>query len=90
MNKMQLVDLLATQIQTTKTQSELMLDAVLDIIKKAVAGGEEVKIVGFGTFERQQRQPRKGRNPQTGKTVDIPAAQVPRFRPGKEFKDLVK
>lgn len=72
----------------TKVQSELVLDAALEIIAKSVARGEDVKIVGFGTFSRGTRKARKGRNPKTGTQIIIPAAKVPKFKPGKEFRDL--
>lgn len=73
----------------TKTQSEAFLDATLEIIQKAVARGDEVKLVGFGTFSRLNRKSRNGRNPKTGAPVVIPGSKVPRFRPGKDFKDLL-
>lgn len=72
----------------TKVQSEQVLDAALEVISKAVAKGEEVKLVGFGTFSRAARKPRNGRNPKTGTTLVIPAAKVPKFKPGKDFREL--
>ena len=62
----------------------------LELIQKAVARGSDVKLVGFGTFERAQRKARNARNPQTGSALKVPATKVPKFRPGKEFKDLVR
>jgi DNA-binding protein HU-beta len=62
----------------------------LDHIKKAVKKGDDVKLVGFGTFTKAKRKARTGRNPQTGKAIKIPAAWVPKFRPGAEFKTLLK
>jgi DNA-binding protein HU-beta len=73
----------------TKTEAELFLDSTLEIISSTISRGDEVKLVGFGTFARTKRKARMGRNPQTGKEVKIAAAFVPKFRPGKEFKDLV-
>lgn len=90
MNKAQLVEAIAKKTQTTKVQSEAFLDAALEIIQSAVAKGDEVKIVGFGSFSVANRKPKKGRNPKTGEVVDIPNSQVPRFKPGKDFKDLFK
>lgn len=90
MNKSQLVELIAKKTKFTKTDSEIILDATLEAIRKSVSKGNDVKLVGFGTFERAQRKSRTGRNPQTGKSLEIPAAKVPRFRPGKEFKDMVR
>lgn len=88
MNKAELVEKVAKKTSMTKVQSELVLDAALEIIAKTVASGEDVKIVGFGTFSRGTRKARTGRNPKTGTQIVIPAAKVPRFKPGKEFRDL--
>lgn len=90
MNKAQLVEKVAELTQTTKQQSEAILDATLEIIQKAVSKGDEVKLVGFGSFSRTHRKARAGRNPKTGASVQIPGSRVPRFKPGKEFKDQVK
>lgn len=89
MNKAQLIEKLANKTSLTKVQSEIFLDAALEIIQKAVAKGDEVKLVGFGTFSSLERKSRKGRNPKTGAPVEIPGAQVPRFKPGKDFKALL-
>lgn len=88
MNKAQLVEKLSQKTQMTKAQTEAMIDATVDIIQKTVAKGEEVKLVGFGTFSRLSRKSRRGRNPKTGEIVEIPGCRVPRFKPGKEFKNL--
>jgi DNA-binding protein HU-beta len=87
MNKAQLVEKIASKINTPKSQAEAFLDAALEVIQKTVSKGEEVKIVGFGSFTRTARKSRKGRNPKTGAPVEIPGVKVPRFKPGKEFKD---
>jgi DNA-binding protein HU-beta len=89
MNKAQLIEKVAEKTGLTKTQSEEFLDATLQIIQKSVAKGDEVKLVGFGTFSRMNRKSRNGRNPKTGAPVVIPGAKVPRFKPGKDFKDLL-
>ena len=89
MNKAQLIEKLAEKTNLTKTQAEAFLDATLEIIQKSVARGDEVKLVGFGTFSRLSRKQRNGRNPKTGAPVIIPGAKVPRFKPGKDFKDLL-
>jgi len=90
MNKTQLVDALAQQTQLTKTSVEDVVNAALDLIKKSVKKGEDVTLVGFGTFTKSKRKARSGRNPQTGKEIKIQAMTVPRFRAGKEFKDAVR
>jgi DNA-binding protein HU-beta len=89
MNKSQLVERLAEKTNTTKSHSEAVLDAAIEIIQKAVSKGEEVKLVGFGTFTRINRKSRTARNPKTGEPVKIPGTTVPRFKPGKEFKEIV-
>jgi DNA-binding protein HU-beta len=89
MNKAQLVERLASATKLTKVQSENVLDAALEIIQDAVSMGEGVKLVGFGTFSLSDRKARTGRNPQTGQTFNLPATKVPRFRPGKEFRQFV-
>jgi DNA-binding protein HU-beta len=90
MNKTQLVDLIAKQTSLTKTSVEEVLNASIDVIKKSVKKGEDVTLVGFGTFTKSKRKERAGRNPQTGKEIKIPAMTVPRFRAGKEFKDSLR
>ncbi|MCB0377384.1 MAG: HU family DNA-binding protein [Bdellovibrionales bacterium] len=90
MNKAELIERVAKDTESTKAHTERMLDATLDIIRKTVKKGDEVKLVGFGTFTKQKRKARKGRNPQTGKEIKIPAAWYPKFRPGSEFKTMLK
>ena len=89
MNKAELVLRLSNKTNLSKVQTELFLDAAIEIIQRAVSKGEEVKLVGFGTFSRQNRKSRTGRNPKTGQSLEIPGGRVPRFKPGKDFKDLV-
>lgn len=89
MNKAQLVEKIATSANLSKTQAELVLNHALENICSAVKRGDEVKIVGFGTFCKQKRKARVGRNPQNGKSLKIPAAWYPKFRPGTDFKDLL-
>ncbi len=90
MNKAQLIEKLATDAKVSKTQAENILDCTLENIKKAVKKGDDVKLVGFGTFTKAKRKARIGRNPQTGKAIKIPAAWAPKFRAGAEFKAMVK
>ena len=88
MNKAELVEKVAKKTLLTKVQSEQVLDAALDVISRAVAKGDDVKLVGFGTFSRSVRKSRAGRNPKTGTKLVIPAAKVPKFKAGKDFRDL--
>lgn len=89
MNKAQLIELVAENTKTTKSKSEQILDATLKAIQEALSKGDDVKLVGFGTFSRTTRKSREGRNPKTGATVKIPSAHVPRFKPGKDLKDAL-
>ena len=90
MNKAQLIEKVAAETNITKAQTERLLDVALDTIRKAVKKGDDVKLVGFGTFTKAKRKARTGRNPQTGKAIKIPAAWYPKFRPGAEFKQFVR
>lgn len=90
MNKTMLIEAIANDCKMTKAQAERMLDSTLECIKKSVKKGDDVKLVGFGTFTKAKRKARMGRNPQTGKAIKIPAAWAPKFRAGAEFKDLVR
>lgn len=88
MNKADLVERVSKKTLLTKAQSEQVIDAALEVIAKAVSKGDEVKLVGFGTFSRVLRKSRAGRNPKTGTKLVIPSAKVPKFKPGKDFRDL--
>jgi DNA-binding protein HU-beta len=89
MNKGELVDAIAQKAEVTKKDADVLLSVLLDSIMEAVAAGDKVTLVGFGSFEPRQRAAREGRNPQTGETLQIAAATVPAFSAGKQFKDLV-
>ena len=90
MNKSELIELVAKKAKMPKSQSESVLNATLEVIQAAVSKGEEVKLVGFGTFDKSLRKSRNGRNPKTGTTLVSPETEVPRFRPGKDFKEKLK
>lgn len=90
MNKAELIENVATSTKMSKTDTAEVLNAAFAAIKKSVKKGEDVTLVGFGTFTRSKRKARLGRNPQTGKEIKIPAMTVPRFRPGREFKEYVR
>lgn len=89
MNKAQLIEIVAEKTKATKTQTEQILDATLKAIQETLKKGDEVKLVGFGTFSKSARKSRQGRNPKTGETVKIPSSYVPRFKPGKDLKDAL-
>jgi DNA-binding protein HU-beta len=90
MNKAQLVEHVAKSTSLTKTDVEAVLNSSFEMIKKSVKKGDDVTLVGFGTFTKSKRKARAGRNPQTGKEIRIPAMTVPKFRAGKEFKDSLR
>ena len=90
MNKQDLIALVAEKADLSKKDSEAAVTAVVDGITEALAKGEKVQLVGFGTFEVRQRQAREGRNPSTGEAIKIAAQKVPAFKAGKALKDRVK
>ncbi|ASS75181.1 DNA-binding protein [Tumebacillus algifaecis] len=90
MNKTDLVNLVAEKADLSKKDAAVAVDAVFDGIVEALATGDKVQLIGFGNFEVRERSARKGRNPQTGEEIDIAAAKVPAFKPGKQFKDSIK
>lgn len=90
MNKAQLIEAVVKNTKLTKVDTESVLNTVLETIKKSVKKGDDVTLIGFGTFTKTKRKARTGRNPQTGKEIKIPATTVPKFRPGREFKDTVR
>lgn len=90
MNKAQLIERIAEEAKVSKAQAENILDCAVENIKKAVKKGDDVKLVGFGTFTKAKRKARMGRNPQTGKAIKIPSSFAPKFRAGAEFKSMVK
>ena len=90
MNKTELVEAVAKKMGTTKKEAEAAVSAFTETVKEALAEGKKVQLVGFGNFEVRERAARKGRNPQTGEELDIPATKVPALKPGKGFKEVVK
>ena len=87
MNKTELIEAIATRSNTTKAQTTSMLNELLDVIQENMASGNDVQLVGFGTFSVTERAGREGRNPATGKAITIPAKKVVRFKPGKTLSD---
>lgn len=89
MNKKELVGAIADRASVSKKVSNSVLDAMLDVIMEAISEGEDVVLVGFGTFRTTQRKERAGRNPRTGESITIPETVVPGFSAGKNFKEMV-
>jgi len=88
-NKSGLVAKVAEKAGITKKDAEKSVNAVLESISETLASGEEVQLVGFGTFKVRERAERKGRNLQTGEEITIAATKVPVFRAGKSLKEAV-
>ncbi len=90
MNKAELIQEVSVRAGVKTKEAEALLDALVATVESTLAEGEKVAITGFGTFAVSERAARKGRNPQTGQEIDIPACKVPRFTPGKAFKEAVR
>ncbi len=89
MNKSELIDAVAASADISKAAAGRAIDAVVESVTDALKKGEQVTLIGFGTFSVKERSARTGRNPQTGATIDIAAAKVPSFKAGKALKDAV-
>jgi DNA-binding protein HU-beta len=89
MNKGELVDVIAGKANVTKREADTILSTAIDTIVEAVKDGDKVTLVGFGSFEKRERQQREGRNPKTGESMTIAATTVPAFSAGKAFKETV-
>lgn len=89
-NKQDLINAVAEKTGFSKKESTTVLNTILNEIESILVSGDKLQLIGFGNFEVRQRSARKGRNPQTGEEITIPASKVPAFKPGKELKDTVK
>ena len=89
MNKAELVDAVASAANLSKADAGRAVDAVVNSITSALKKGQQVSVVGFGTFSVKHRSARSGRNPRTGETIKIDASNVPGFKAGKALKDAV-
>ena len=89
MNKTDLIAITAQSAGLTKKDTERVLNAAIDAITASLCNGEKVQISGFGTFEIKSREARVGRNPHTREAIEIPATDVPVFKPSKALKDTV-
>lgn len=89
MNKAELIASVADKTGLTKKDSERAVNAVMASIEGALAEGKRVSLVGFGSFEVRDRKARQGRNPRTGEAIQVPAAKVPAFKPGKALRESV-
>ncbi|CDC39774.1 MAG TPA: HU family DNA-binding protein [Lachnospiraceae bacterium] len=87
MNKTELVAAIAEKTELSKKDAEKALKAFTDVVAEELKKGEKIQLVGFGTFEVAERPARTGRNPMTGKTIEIAASKSPKFKAGKALKD---
>ena len=90
MNKSELIAAVAAKADLSKKDAEAAVKAVIDSVSEALADGDKVALVGFGTFEVKSRAARTGKNPRTGEAIEIPAAKVPSFKAGAALKNAVK
>ena len=90
MNKTELVAAVAAQAELSKKDAEAAVNAVFDSVKDALAEGDKVSLIGFGTFSVKTRAARTGLNPRTKETIEIPESKVPAFKAGSALKDAVK
>ena len=89
MNKNDLVAAVAEKTTIAKAEAEKIIDATLEVVTTTLKNGDEVRLVGFGTFVVTKRKAGIGRNPRTGEEIKIPASKQPKFRAGKQLKDAV-
>lgn len=90
MNKAEFIEKVAEKAMMSKKEAAIAVDATFKIIAEALASGDSVRLIGFGTFETRERKARMGRNPQKpGEMVEIPASKAPSFKAGKALKDAI-
>ena len=89
MNRMELVAAIAEKSELSKKDAEKALKAFTDVVAEELKKGEQIQLVGFGTFKVSERSAREGRNPQTGETMQIKASKSPKFTAGKALKDAL-
>jgi DNA-binding protein HU-beta len=90
MTKENLIQVIIKKTGFSKRQSSEVLNVILEEISKTLSKGEKIVLTGFGTFEVRQRAAREGRNPKTGEKIQIPAAKILKFKPGRTLKEAVK
>ncbi len=89
MNKTEFVDAVAEKADVQKSDAAKIVDSLVDVIGDTLAKGDQITLIGFGTFLVSKREARKGRNPRTGEEIQIAASNVPRFKPGKALKESI-
>ncbi|MFN4853294.1 MAG: HU family DNA-binding protein [Bacteroidota bacterium] len=89
MNKQELIDAISASAELTKADAKKALDAFIESVAASLKKGDRISLVGFGSFSISDRKAREGRNPQSGKTIKIPAKQVVKFKAGAELAEMV-
>jgi DNA-binding protein HU-beta len=89
MNRVELISSIANATELKKTDVDKMLGAFVEVVEAALANGDDVRLIGFGTFFTVHREASEGRNMRTGEPMHIPARDLPKFKPGKQLKDAV-
>lgn len=89
MNKNELIAEVAEETELTKAKAAEVIDAFIGVVSKTLSKGEEIRLVGFGTFAVVHRKATEGRNPRTGAVIKIAASNKPKFKPGKALTDMV-
>ncbi len=90
MTKVELIDKVAEGLGLPKREIEKMLDKLISTIQNALKDGKKVSVAGLGTFVVKEKKARLARNPKTGESVQVPAKRAPKFRPGKELKEIIQ
>ena len=89
MTKADLIEEVAQAGRLTRREAEVVVETVFESMSQALARGEKIELRGFGSFRVQERSARRARNPKTGEEVEVPARRVPRFRPGRDMRELL-
>lgn len=90
MNKAELIDAVSAKSGLTKADTDRAIKALIDTVSETLAKGDQIALVGFGTFLVRERQARSGRNQRTGETISIESAKIPAFKAGKALKDAIQ
>lgn len=90
MTKQKLIDEVYKRLDITKKNAEQAINAVVESIEEALQSGEDVRLIGFGTFSTVQRKERQGRHPQTGELINIPSKKTVKFKPGKDLVEKIR
>jgi len=90
MTKAELIEEIAGRTGVTRRTISIVVDALTETVTDSLSNGEKVTLVGFGTFRVQKRKARQGVNPQTGRRIEVPAKEVPKFKPGRNLREAVE